>query len=94
MESADILQDRKIQCPKCRTEVVVRQSYYLSSPVYPCDVCRAALYNASGTGYTQQKFTFTCTCGFEIDKDKLGAFKFVGDIVKADSCLACAILHF
>jgi hypothetical protein len=94
MESAGVLQDREIQCPKCRGVVGVRQAYSLPPPVYLCDVHYAALYNASGTGYIQQQFTFTCKCGFKIDKNKLGAFKFVGDLVKADSCLACAILHF
>ena len=59
----------------------------------------AALYNAAGTGYIQQSFTFTCECGFEITKNTLGAFKFVHDLVKddlgssLDSHLAYALFH-
>jgi hypothetical protein len=60
----------------------------------------AALYNSDGTGYTQQQFTITCGCGFEITKNKLGAFKFVRDLIKddrgnaLDSHLACAMFYF
>ena len=60
----------------------------------------SALSNAAGTGYTQQKFAFTCGCSFEINKDKLGAFKFVRDLVKddygdaLDAHLAYDILYF
>lgn len=53
--------------------------------VYPSDVGYAAFHTSVGSGYAQQSFRITCRCSFEIDKDKLGALKFVRDLVREDN---------
>lgn len=37
------------------------------------------------TGYLQTKFSITCKCGKQINKDILGVAKFIKDLVSSDN---------
>ncbi|KAL0950336.1 hypothetical protein HGRIS_010307 [Hohenbuehelia grisea] len=74
-----------------RTETVwdpLRGPREMKTKPMTCPGCarrvQAAFMNKEGTGYAQASFSLQCACGMEITRDKLGALKFVLDIVRDD----------